>query len=156
MSTELPLSTSTHRVLKSAIDRLMTRALSWGWRSCRVSSSVKLMVGLSTLVILGNRPEIWTLCTICKYVFLSFLEALAIVLPPIITLISPSGALDPSVEFGVPWRVLSAFDKPSKCYDLKQQIKAFIKQGKLQFVALGHNTRKCRAHDLNGNDNTCF
>ena len=82
MSVELPLSTSTRQVLKLAIDRLMTRASLWGWWSRRVSSLVKLMVGLSTLVIFGSRLEIWTLCSVHKYVFLAFLEELAIMLPP--------------------------------------------------------------------------
>ena len=49
---------STDWVLKLAIDRLMTRASSWGWWSCQASSSVKLMVGLSTLVIFGIQLEI--------------------------------------------------------------------------------------------------
>lgn len=51
------------------------------------------MAGLSTLVTLGGHPKIYTLCTICKYVFLAFLEDLAIVFPPTITRILPSGAL---------------------------------------------------------------
>ena len=91
ISVEHPLSTS--QVLKSVIDRLMTRALSRVWLSCRASSSVKLMAGLSNLVILGDRSEIWTLCTIRKYIFLAFLEEPAIIFPPMITLISPSKAL---------------------------------------------------------------
>lgn len=70
------------------------------------------MVGLSTLVILGGRLEIWMLYTIHKYVFLAFLDKPAIVLPPSITLISQSGALGlsstPLVGFGVPLQVLSA------------------------------------------------
>ena len=51
------------------------------------------MAGLSTLVILGGWPEIWTLCTIRKYVVLAFLEEPAIVFPLMITHISPSWAL---------------------------------------------------------------
>lgn len=61
------------------------------------------MARLSTLVTLGGRQEIWTLYTICKYVFLAFLEEPAIVLPPTITFIFPSGA---------PWRVFSAPYEP--------------------------------------------
>ena len=48
------------------------------------------MAGLSTLVALGGRPEIWTLYTICKYIFLAFLEDPAIMFPPTITFISLS------------------------------------------------------------------
>ena len=55
-------------------------------------SFVKLMAGLSTLVNLSGRPEIWMLCTILKYVFLAFLDEPANALPPTITFISPSGA----------------------------------------------------------------
>ena len=51
------------------------------------------MTGLSTLVALGNHPEIWMLYTIHKYVFLAFLDDLAIVLPPTIAFISQSRAL---------------------------------------------------------------
>ena len=51
------------------------------------------MAGLLILVALRGRPEIWTLCTIRKYVFLAFLDDVAIVFPPMITLISSSGAL---------------------------------------------------------------
>ena len=93
MFAKLPLSTRTCQVLKFAIDRLITKASSWGWCSCLELSFVKLMTGLSTLIALGGRPEIWTLYTICKYVFLAFLDDPAIVLPPTITLISLSVAL---------------------------------------------------------------
>lgn len=94
MLAKLPLFTRTRRVLRSAIDRLMTRALSYGWWRRRASSSIKLMVGSLTLVSQGRRLVIWTLCTICKQVFLTFLDELAIILRPTITFISLSGALD--------------------------------------------------------------
>lgn len=48
------------------------------------------MAGPSTLVALGGHLEIWTLCTIFKYIFLAFLEDPAIVFPPTITFISLS------------------------------------------------------------------
>ena len=51
------------------------------------------MAGLLIVVALRGRPEIWTLCIIRKYVFLAFLDDLAIVFPLMITLISSSGAL---------------------------------------------------------------
>ena len=93
MFAELLLSTNTRQALKSTIDKLMTSALSCGWWSRWVSSSVKLMAGLSTLVALGGRPKIWTLYTIRKYVFLTFLEEPASLLSPTITFISSSRAL---------------------------------------------------------------
>lgn len=51
-------------------------------------SFVKLMAGLSTLVTLSGRPEIWMLCTILKYVFLAFLDEPTNALPPL-SLLSP-------------------------------------------------------------------
>ena len=106
---ELPLSTSTCQILKFAIDKLMTRASSWGWCSRLASSSVKLMAGLLTLVALEGRLEIWILCTIRKYVFLAFLN---IVFPLMITLISPSRALDLSSACQLGSRSLERFFPP--------------------------------------------
>ena len=66
------------------------------------------MTGLSTLIALGGRPEIWTLYTICKYVFLAFLDDPAIVLPPTITHLSKwdfRSFLNSSVGLGIPRRV---------------------------------------------------
>ena len=54
---------------------------------------MKLIPRLSTLVILGSHPEIWTLCTIRKYIFLVLLEELAIIFPFMTTLISQAGPL---------------------------------------------------------------
>ena len=70
------------------------------------------MVGLSTLVILGDRLEIWTLCTIHKYVFLAFLEELAIVFPYTITLISPSGALGLTLTYQLGSESVGGFSLP--------------------------------------------
>ena len=52
--TELPLSTRTRCVLKFVIDKLITKASSWGWCSHLALTSVKLMAGLSILVVLGG------------------------------------------------------------------------------------------------------
>ena len=110
MLAKLPLFTRTRRVLRSAIDRLMTRALSYGWWRRRASSSVKLMVGSLTLVSQGRRLVIWTLCTICKQVFLTFLDELAIILRPTITFISLSRSLfSSSIGLLVPRQVLFSF-----------------------------------------------
>ena len=57
------------------------------------------MAGLSSLVTLGGRLKIWTLRTICKYVFLAFLDDLAMALPLTITLISQVGL------WAFPWLV---------------------------------------------------
>ena len=70
------------------------------------------MVGLSTLVALGGRPEICMLFTIRKYVFLTFLDDHAIVFPPTITLISPSGALSLSSLVGWARGPLASFHHP--------------------------------------------
>ena len=101
MSAELPLSTRTHRVLKSAMARLIIKAFSWGWWTCRASSSVKLIIRSSTRVSLGEQPVSWIFCTIRRQVFLAFLEDPIIMLPPMITFISPSGALarTPTCQF---------------------------------------------------------
>ena len=70
------------------------------------------MVKLSTLVALGGHSKIWTLYTIRKYVFFGFLDDLAIVFPPTITLISLSEALGLSSfrQFGS--RSLGGFSPP--------------------------------------------
>ena len=91
MLAELPLSTRTCRVLKSEMARSITKASSW-W-TYRATSSVKLIIESSILVSLSKRPTSWTFYTIRRSVFLAFLEDPIIVLPPTITLISPSGAL---------------------------------------------------------------
>ena len=73
------------------------------------------MVRLSTLVTLGSRPEIWTLCTIHKYIFHAFLKDPAIVFSPTITLLSEWcfwSLFGSSVGFRVLWWVFSAPDEP--------------------------------------------
>ena len=74
-----------------------------------MSFFVKLMTGLSTLVAFGGHPEIWTLCTIRKYVFLAFLNDPAIVFPSTIILISPSSALGLSSTRQLGLRSLDGF-----------------------------------------------
>ena len=73
------------------------------------------MVRLSTLVTLGSRLEIWTLCTIHKYIFHAFLKDPAIVFSPTITLLSEWcfwSLFSSSVGFRVLWWVFSAPDEP--------------------------------------------
>ena len=96
MSAELPLSTRLCQVVKSEMARLITKASSWGWWTYRATSSVKLIIESSIRVSLSRQPVSWTFYTVCRQVFLAFLEDSIIVLPPTIILISSSGALDRS------------------------------------------------------------
>ena len=111
MLAELPLSTWTHRALKLAINKLLTKTSSWEWWNCEALSSGKLMVGLLILASFGRRLVICTLCTIRKQVFLSFLEEPIMVLPLMITCIFLRGALGRSstcrLSFGSFGRLLS-------------------------------------------------
>lgn len=127
MFAELPLSTSIPLVLKSAIDKLISKALSRGWCSCLASFFVKLMARLSTLVASDNFLEIWMLCTTCKYVFLPILEDPAIVLPPMITLISLSASLGLSLARQLGSGSLGGCSSPlMNCYSFPYLIRALI------------------------------
>ena len=78
----------------------MTIASSYGWWTLLTSLSVNVMACLSMLLVLvfGDRPKSWKFCTTFKYVFLD-LEDCLVEVPPIMTLISPSGDLDGSSNF---------------------------------------------------------
>ena len=80
------------------INKVMTMASSWGWWTLSASSSVNVMACSSMFLILGDRPESWTFYTTLRYVFLD-LENWPVELPPMITLISPSGSRDDSSTF---------------------------------------------------------
>ena len=56
---------------------------------------MKVIACSSVDFALGDRPESWTLYTTFKYAFLD-LDDWPVELPPIITLISPSGGRDDS------------------------------------------------------------
>ena len=85
------------------------------------------MVGLSTLVALGGHPENWTLCTIRKYVFLAFFDDPAIVFLPMITLISPSGALGLSLAYRLGSGSFGRFSPPlMNHYNLPYLMRASI------------------------------
>ena len=73
----------------------MTIASSCGWWILPASSSVNVIAGSSTPLVLGDHPNSWTFCTTLRYVFLD-LEDCPVEVPPIITLISPSGRDDSS------------------------------------------------------------
>ena len=150
MSFELLLSTSTCRVLKPTIDKLITKASSWGWCSHLAFSSEELMVGLSTLVTLGSHPEIWTLCTIHKYVFHAFLEDPAIVFPHTITLISLGGALG---LFSARWLVQGPLVGLLRPW---WTVATSLAWWGLWSAAWGCSTQKCCAHDPGGNISTFF
>ena len=73
-------------------------ASSWGWWILSTSSSLKVIACLSVDLALGDRPEIWTLCTTFKYAFLD-LDDWPVEFPPMMTLFSPSGGRDDSSIF---------------------------------------------------------
>ena len=73
-------------------------ASSWERWTLSASSSVNVMAYSSMFLILGDRPESWTFCTTLRYVFLD-LDDWPVELPPMITLISPSGGRDDSSTF---------------------------------------------------------
>ena len=62
------------------------------------SSSVNVIACSSVSLILGDHPESCTFCTTFRYVFLD-LEDFPVEIPPMITLISPSGGHDNSSDF---------------------------------------------------------
>ena len=65
----------------------------------------------SVILVLGDRPESWTFCTTFRYVFLDF-EDCPVEVPPMITLISPSGGCDDSSTF--PFNFSSLWSRPRK------------------------------------------
>ena len=77
------------------MSKVMTIASSCGWWILPASSSMNVIAGLSAPFVLGDRPDSWTFCTTLRYVFLD-LEDCPVEVPPIITLISPSGGDDSS------------------------------------------------------------
>ena len=89
----------------------MTIASSWGWWILSVSSSVKVIACSSVDLALGDHPESWTLCNTFKYAFLN-LDDWLVELPPMITLISPSGGRDDSSIF--PFNFSSLWSRPRK------------------------------------------
>ena len=73
----------------------MTIASSYGWWILLASSSVNVITGSSTPLVLDDHPDSWTFCTALRYVFLD-LEDCPVEVPRIITFISPSGRDDSS------------------------------------------------------------
>ena len=59
---------------------------------------MKVIACLSVDLVVGDRPESWMLYTTFKYAFLN-LDDWPVELPPMITLISPSGGRDDSSIF---------------------------------------------------------
>ena len=77
------------------MSKVMMIASLWGWWILSVSSSVIVMAGSSVPLVLSDYPESWTFCTTLRYVFLD-LEDCPVKVPPMITLISPSGGRNDS------------------------------------------------------------
>ena len=111
----------------------MKIASSCGWWIFSAFLLVNEIVGSSIPLVLGDRPESWTFCTTLRYVFFD-LEDCPVEVPPMITLISPSGGHDDSSIF--PFNFSFLWSLPTKY---------------LNFPYL--NTRPCHAHDLYGSDN---
>lgn len=107
------------------------------------------MVGLSTLVVLGGHLEIWMLCTIHKYIFLTFLGDPTIVFPPTITLISLSGGLGLSSTHWPGSGSHGGFSHPW------WTIVTSLTWWGLQSAAWGLSTWKYCAHGLCGGSSTC-
>ena len=72
------------------MSKVMTIASLCGWWILPASSFVNVIAGSSTPLVFGDCPDSWTFCTTLRYVFLD-LEDCPVEVPPIITLISPSG-----------------------------------------------------------------
>ena len=89
----------------------MTIASSWGWWILLASSSVKVIDYSSIDLALNDRPESWMLCTTFRYAFFD-LDNWLVELPPMITLISPSGGRDDSSSF--PFNFSSLWSRPRK------------------------------------------
>ena len=70
----------------------------WMMDSFNILLSVNVMASSSIPLVLGDCLESWTFCTTLRYVFFD-LEDCPVEIPPIITLISPSGGRDDSSTF---------------------------------------------------------
>ena len=95
------------------MSKVMTIASLWGWWILSVSSSVKVIGCSSVDLALGDRPESWSLYTTFKYAFLD-LDDWPVELPPMITLISPSG--DHYDFFALPFNFSSLWSPPRKLF----------------------------------------
>ena len=95
------------------MSKVITIASSWGWWILSAFSSVKVIGCSSVDLALGDRPESWSLYTTFKYAFLD-LDDWPVELPPMITLISPSGGRDDSSSF--PFNFSSLWSPPRKLF----------------------------------------
>ena len=80
------------------MSKVMMIASSCGWWTLLAASSVNVMAYSSVTFVFGDRLESWTFCITFRYVFLD-LEDCLVEVPPMITLISPSGGHDGSSSF---------------------------------------------------------
>ena len=93
------------------MSKVMTIASSWGWWILATSSSVKVIACSSVDLAFSVHPESWMLCTTFKYAFFD-LDDRPVELPPMITLISPSGGRD---DFSIfPFNFSSLLSRPTK------------------------------------------
>ena len=105
------------------MSKVMTIASSWGWWILSASSFVKVIAYSSMVLVLGDCPESWTLCTTLKYAFLD-LDDWPVELPPMITLISPSGGRDDSSA--LPFNFSSLWSRPRKLFNFPYLIRFSI------------------------------
>ena len=100
MSTELPLSTRTHLVLKPFIMSMITKGSSYGCVSPWASLSEKTMSKFSFLRCLDGRIA-WMLFTYLCFDFLKDLNDPPVVGPSLIILISPIVSLGRSCRLSL-------------------------------------------------------
>ena len=134
MFAELPLSTNTLLVVKSAIDKVMTIASSCGWWILLASSSMNVMAYSFMVLVLGDLPKSWTFCTTFRYVFLD-LEDCPVEVPPMMA--------------------LPTFPSTSHLYNLvKGSFSTSLAWWDFLSIASNQNTRAYHAHGLCESGNT--
>ena len=89
----------------------MTITSSSGWWTLSTSSSMNVMACSPVTLVLGDCLESWTFYTTLRYVFLD-LEDYPVEVPPMMTLISPSGGYDGFSSF--PFNFSSLWSHPRK------------------------------------------
>ena len=89
----------------------MMIASSYGKWTLSAFLSMNVMACSSITLVLRDRPKSWTFCTTFRYVFLD-LEDCPVEVPPMISLISPSGGHDDSSN--LPFNFSSLWSHPRK------------------------------------------
>ena len=101
ISAELLLSTNTQWMLNSSILSIITTGPSWGCLMSQASFSKKIISSSLLHGIFNDEHHEWTLFTSLAYAFFSVLEDPPVTSPPVIILISPTGAFFPSVSYSL-------------------------------------------------------